>query len=135
LVDTIVRELADAVRIVPIPGPCALIVAASASGFPMNKFMFLGYPPAKKKRKRFFEEIADSKYPAVFYESPHRITKTLREIAPFIGEKRKVMVCRELTKKFESMYRGTILEALNRVEADIKKGEYTIVVDGIRGGE
>src|SRR3989344_739541 len=71
LVKAAVESLsADLVKIVPIPGPSAVTAAASVSGFPMDKFLFLGFPPAKRKRKKFFEEVVSSRYPAIFYESP-----------------------------------------------------------------
>ncbi len=66
--------------ITPIPGTSALTVMASVCGFPMDKFLFLGFPPIKKKRKQFFEEIINSKYPVIFFESPYRIIKTFEEL-------------------------------------------------------
>ena len=106
-IEEVVKLLGDQVKIIPIPGPSALIASASISGFQMNKFLFLGFPPQKRKRKKFFQEVVDSKYPVVLYESPHRILKTLDEISA-INNKLSVVVCRELTKKFETTYRGTI---------------------------
>ncbi len=114
--------------IVPIPGPSAVSAAASISGFPMDKFLFLGYPPTKKKRNKFFQEIAKSSHPVVCYESPHRILKTLEELRRAAGGGRSAVVCRELTKKFESIYRGTIDEVTEHIQRDPIKGEYTVVV-------
>lgn len=115
-------------EVVPIPGPSALTAAASVSGFPMNEFLFLGFPPKKNKRKRFFQEVADSKIPVILYESPHRIIKTLSELQQVVDSGSRILVGRELTKKFESIYRGPISKVIKRVEQDPIKGEYTIVV-------
>ncbi|MFH1575521.1 MAG: 16S rRNA (cytidine(1402)-2'-O)-methyltransferase [Candidatus Nealsonbacteria bacterium] len=115
------------VPVVPVPGPSALIAAASIAGFQMDKFMFLGFPPVKKKRKKFFEEAVNSKYPVVFYESPYRIIKTLEELSSLNAE-RKIVVCRELTKKFETVYRGSAKEVLAKLPKDEIKGEFVVVV-------
>ena len=120
------------IQIVPIPGPSALTAAASISGFPMDKFLFLGFPPAKKRRKKFFAEIINSKYPVIFYESPHRIIKTLSELQSLVISHKSlvnVVVCRELTKKFETIYRGKIDEAIEKIKKDEIKGEFAIVVE------
>ena len=71
-------------KIVPVPGPSAVTCAASISGFPMDKFIFMGFPPVKEKRKKFFEEVLNSKYPLIFYESPYRIIKTLSELQSLV---------------------------------------------------
>ena len=110
-------------KIIPIPGPSALIAALSMAGLPADKFIFLGFPPAKKKRKKFFEEIAQAKYTVVFYESPHRILKTLQEL---IDLNRQVVVCRELTKKFETIYRGNIKKIIKQIKP---KGEFVIIIN------
>lgn len=112
--------------IVPIPGPSAVTSALSISGFPTDKFLFLGFPPHKNKRKKFFESVAASEYTVVFYESSHRIHKALGEMMEVLGPEREVCVCRELTKKFESIYRGSIEEIVTMNIPD--KGEFVIVV-------
>ena len=117
------------VKIVPIPGPSALTAAAGISGFPMDKFVFMGFPPAKKKRQKFFEEVVNSKYPVIFYESPYRIIKSLTELKT-INEKLEVVVGRELTKKFETIYRGTIEEILAQLKPAEIRGEFTVIVKG-----
>ena len=116
------------VTIVPIPGPSAVTAAASISGFPTEKFLFLGFPPTKRKRKKFFEEIVKSKYPVIFYESPYRIIKTLEELRLATGDERQAVICRELTKKFETVYRGKIEEVIKKIEKDKIKGEFVVVV-------
>ena len=130
LVKEVIERLNDEVKIIPIPGPSALTAAASVSGFFMDKFLFLGFPPTKKKRKKFFEEVANSKYSVVFYESPYRIIKTLKELNSFLTEERKIVVCRELTKKFETIYRGEISQVIKKIEKDKIKGEFVIILEG-----
>ena len=118
-------------KIIPIPGPSAVTTAASISGFPMDKFLFLGFPPTKRKRKKFFNKVIESEYPVIFYESPYRILKTLNELKLATSEKRqeiKIAVARELTKKFETIYRGTITEVIKKIEEDKTKGEFVIIV-------
>lgn len=134
LIEFLVKEDIDVV-IIPIPGCSALISAASISGFPMDRFTFLGFPPHKKKRNKFFEELlrqlVDLKHPVIFYESPHRIIKTLEEISNKSQEVNlnlQVVVCRELTKKFETIYRGTINEVIKKIKDDKIKGEFTIII-------
>lgn len=114
-------------KIVPIPGPSALILAASISGFPMDKFLFLGFPPIKNKRRTFFQKAVESEYPAVFYESPYKILKSLGEIADHDRD-REVIVCRELTKKFETVYRGPVKDVIEQVKKDPVKGEFTVII-------
>ena len=126
---------ARSVKIIPIPGPSAVTAVASVSGFPMDRFLFLGFPPTKRKRKKFFVEVVNSKYPVIFYESPYRIIKSLRDLRETDAklntkQTRNIVVCRELTKKFETIYRGTIEEALNQLEKSEIKGEFAIVVEG-----
>ena len=114
------------IEIIPIPGASAALAALSVSGFSTDKFIFLGFPPHKKRRKHFFQEVSKNKYTVVFYESPHRIKKTLQNLAEVLNKNRQICICRELTKKFESIYRGSIEEIL---EMKIKeKGEFTLVV-------
>jgi len=123
------------IKIVPIPGASAVTAAASIFGFPMDKFLFLGFPPTKRKRKKFFEEVINSKYPVIFYESPYRIIKTLKELSSFIREIRgqisensRIVVCRELTKKFETIYRGKIEKVIKKIEKDKILGEFVVII-------
>ena len=131
LINEIVEKV-EMVEIVPIPGPSAVTAAASISGFPMDKFLFLGFPPKKRKRKKFFEEVINSKYSVIFYESPYRILKTLKELqleAKTYTLEPKIVVCRELTKKFETIYRGKIEEVIEKIEKDKIKGEFVVIVE------
>ncbi|MFA5747272.1 MAG: ribosomal RNA small subunit methyltransferase I, partial [Candidatus Paceibacterota bacterium] len=131
LVEEALRSLPD-LKITPIPGPSALAAAASVCDFSMDKFLFMGFPPVKKKRKKFFEELLASEHPVIFYESTYRIIKSLEELAVLEEEggktKRRVVVCRELTKKFETIYRGTAKETAEQIKKDTDKGEFVVVV-------
>jgi len=120
-------------RIIPIPGPSALSVLASVAGVPMDKFVFLGYPPHKKGRKKFFEEIVQYAHPVILYESPYRILKTLGELSEIlrkvaIAKSYSVVIGRELTKQFETIYRGSIDDVLKQLEKENPMGEFAIVV-------
>jgi len=113
-------------RVVPIPGPSALIAALSISGFPADKFVFMGFPPHKNKRQKFFKEVAEQKYTVVFYESGHRIKKCLGELAAVLPPKAQMLVARELTKMFETIYRGTIFQILEQ-KID-ERGEFVVII-------
>ena len=121
-------ERDKSIKIIPIPGPSALITLASIAGFPTDRFVFLGYPPHKNKRKKFFEEVARSQYPVILYESPYRIIKTLQELAG-IKKDMGVVVGREITKKFETIYRGAIDEVIEKAQKDKIKGEFVVIVE------
>jgi len=125
------------IKIVPIPGPAALTAAASISGLPMDRFIFLGFPPTKKKRQKFFEEMINSPYAVIFYESPHRLWKTLNEIKELLISRQLVdqyqwVICRELTKKFETVYRGTIDAVMTQLAKEEIKGEIVVVVSRLK---
>lgn len=129
IIERVLKELGNEVEIIPIPGPNAALTALSISGFPTDKFLFLGFPPHKKGRQKFFQEVADSQHTVVFYESPHRILKTLQSLADHSDLKTRILVvARELTKKFETIYRGTAEEILAKYQNELKKGELVIVV-------
>lgn len=128
LISQIIEKLGDSVKIIPIPGASAITASASIAGIPMDRFVFLGFPPAKNKRKKFFQEAADSKYPVILFESPHRILKTLNDLS-IINNQLSLIVCRELTKKFETTYRGTPQQVAKSIENDKVKGEFVIVVN------
>ncbi|PJE75669.1 16S rRNA (cytidine(1402)-2'-O)-methyltransferase [Candidatus Uhrbacteria bacterium CG10_big_fil_rev_8_21_14_0_10_48_11] len=115
------------ISITPIPGPSAMAAAASVCGFPMDSFLFLGYPPHKKGRKTFFDRVADSKDSVIFYEAPHRILKALVSLAERCPN-RQLVICRELTKQFETIRRGAASEILAAAKEESPRGEYTVVV-------
>lgn len=110
-----------------IPGPSALITAAAAAGLPVHKFLYLGFLPLKKGRKMLLESLKDSPYTIIFYEAPHRIQRTLKELMKTFGE-RKIAVCREMTKMFEEVFRGNLSEACAHFEKTRPRGEFTIVL-------
>jgi len=114
-------------KVVPIPGPSAVTAALSVAGLPANLYLFLGYPPHKKGRQKFFKAVAQYEHAVVFFESTHRIIKTLTELADLLKE-RKVIVCRELTKMFESIYRGSAADVLNQLKLSSQQGEFVVVV-------
>ena len=126
LIAEVIEKFGDKVEIIPIPGPSALTTIASIAGIPMQKFLFLGFVP-KRKQKKFFQEIVNSKYPVIFFESPYRIIKTLEKIQELEPDL-KVVVARELTKKFETIYRGTLKEVINSIRQDKIKGEFVVIV-------
>ena len=115
------------IKIVPVPGASALTTAASVAGFSMDKFIFLGFPPVKKKRKKFFKGVANSEYSVIFYESPHRIIKSLTELET-IDKDLFMVVGRELTKKFETIYRGTVEKVLEKLKKEEIRGEFVVIV-------
>lgn len=126
LVEAVRERFYDAVKIVPIPGANAALAALSVSGFPADRFLFLGFPPHKKGRKTYFEKIAATEETIVFYESKHRIIKALEELSR-IAPARPVMVARELTKQFETLYHGTAGECLAQLKKDKILGEFVVV--------
>lgn len=113
-------------NIIPVPGASAVITALSISGFATDKFIFMGFPPNKKGRKTYFENLAKAEFTVAFYESCYRIKKCLSELAEVLDEKQQVCVCRELTKKFETVYRGNIQEILEMNMSE--KGEFVVVI-------
>ena len=126
LVEHIIRTVKD-VPVIPVPGPSAVTAALSVCGFPADKFLFLGFPPHKKRRKELWQTVAESPYTVVFYEACYRIKKSLGQLAALIPE-REICLCRELTKMHESIYRGTIKEVAEMVMPE--KGEFVAVVRG-----
>jgi len=128
LISHILRESPET-RVISIPGPSALISALSISGFPSSDFLFLGFLPHKKGRETLFKEIANSERTVVFYESPHRIMKTLESFKKNIPE-RKIMIARELTKIFEETVFGLPGEVEKYFFDNTTKirGEFVVVV-------
>ena len=111
-----------------LPGPTALIPALINSGFPCEKFSFEGFLPAKKGRTKRLKEISTQNKTMIFYESPHRLIKTLKDFFEYFGIKRQVSVSREISKKFEETIRGTLLQAIHHFEKNKPKGEFVIVL-------
>ncbi|MBI4438236.1 16S rRNA (cytidine(1402)-2'-O)-methyltransferase [Candidatus Uhrbacteria bacterium] len=127
LIEELVRHFGERLTVTPIPGPCALATALSVAGVPADEFLFLGFPPHKKGRQSFFERIRLTPCTVVFYESTHRILKTLGELTSRMPE-RPLVVCRELTKLYETIYRGSAAQVTEQLNSTSIKGEFVIVV-------
>ena len=120
----------DEIPVIPIPGPSAVITALSVSGLPTDAFLFKGFLPHKsKKRRDLLKELEDARETLIFYESPHRISESLRDILEVLGD-REIVLTRELTKAYEEVLRGKVSEILNQIEGRQLKGEITLVVSG-----
>jgi 16S rRNA (cytidine1402-2'-O)-methyltransferase len=126
-----VREAAAAgISVVSVPGPSAVMAALTVSGLPPDRFVFLGFLPRRLgERRRALEAAAALPWTLVFFEAPHRITAVLEDIEAVLGD-RRVALARELTKKFEEVFRGTVSDALRHHRAHAPRGEFTIVVEG-----
>jgi len=116
------------VTVVPIPGPSALTSAISVCGFPMDEFAYLGFVPHKKGKETMMKEVAARSTASIFFESTHRIEKTLASLAKVLAPDRRVFVGRELTKMHETLYRGTIDEVMKQLQGTSTKGEFVIIV-------
>ena len=119
---------ARGIRIEPIPGASALTASISVCGFAMDEFNYVGFLPHKKGRQTLIKEIAERETPTVFLESTHRIAKTLASLQEVLDENRLIFVGRELTKKFETLYRGSVSEVITALGKTSAKGEFTVIV-------
>lgn len=115
-----------------LPGATAFVPALVASGLPDDRFCFEGFLPQKKGRKTRLENLRDEERTMVFYESPYRVVKTLKQFAEVFGEDRKVCCCREISKVHEECVRGTMTEVIAHFTEKEPKGEFVIVVEGTR---
>ena len=121
-------------QVIPIPGPSAPVAALSASGFPTDNFLYLGYLPRKTKgRKDFLEDVKEHPWTLVFLETPHRLIQSLEDMLVVLGD-REIAVARELTKLHEEIFRGAISEAREHYSQNEPKGEITLIISG-RGNE
>ncbi|HNU81414.1 MAG TPA: 16S rRNA (cytidine(1402)-2'-O)-methyltransferase [bacterium] len=137
LVASALSEYGGKLTVTPLPGPSALISALSISGWPVDRFTFFGFLPHKKGRQTMLKDLLDSSYPSVFYESKHRLAKCLREIIILkakTGKRVDMILARELTKMFESIYRGSPEELLGLLEKDVdmQKGEFVVLIRKIK---
>ncbi len=145
LVAKVIEKFGDDIKIESVPGPSAVTAALSISGVPTDKFIFMGFPPHKKGRQTFIRKIIESDYPVAVYESKHRIMKFLEELKAEkdrigyeededIKKKKKnlssVVVCRELSKMHETVYRGSIEDIIAKIGAtsDDQRGEFVVIV-------
>ena len=123
------RAIEEDIHVISIPGPSALIAALSLSGFPADKFIFVGFLPSKKSlRLKILKELSLELRTLVFYEAPHRILETLTDMKDVFAERRAVIV-KEITKIHEEAFRGSIPDILSNVEKTKIAGEYVIVIE------
>lgn len=130
----LVREVRQAgYKVSPVPGPCALVTGLSAAGLPTDRFLFVGFLPAKRSgRKSALEELRDQTATLVFYESPHRILDLMQDMADVLGAERECVLGRELTKTFETFYSGNASSVLDELREDPHgaRGEFVVMVRG-----
>ncbi len=124
------------VPVVPIPGPTAAMTALCVSGQPTDRFVFEGFLPLKgSSRTARLEAIQREERTVILYEAPHKLVKTLADLRERLGPDRPITLGRELTKRFEEFWRGTLEEALAHYQAEAPKGEFTVVIQGAPQGE
>lgn len=130
LVSEMKKKFGKEIEIIAIPGASALVSALSISGLPVDQFLFLGFLPHKKGRETLFKEISETKRTIAFYESPHRILKTLESLKKHIG-KREVVIARELTKIYEETISGSAEEIIEYFEKNPDKirGEFVVMIE------
>ncbi|MBU4256958.1 16S rRNA (cytidine(1402)-2'-O)-methyltransferase [Patescibacteria group bacterium] len=149
LVQAAIEKFGDDARIESVPGPSAVTAALSISGIPTDKFVFMGFPPHKKGRQTFLKKILESEWPVVVYESKHRIIKFLEELKKMSNDKflmtnqdqnpndknkkinlTSVVVCRELSKMHETVYRGELKSIIEKIKSDpnAQKGEFVVII-------
>lgn len=128
-----IRLVSEAIKnnieVISIPGATALIAALTISGLPTDSFVFEGFLPQKKGRQRKLQELSEEERTIVLYESSHRIEKLIDELVQYFPQ-RYVVVCRELTKKFEETWRGYPLELKEKMNERIIRGEFVVVISG-----
>lgn len=125
----LVREcVRESISVECLPGATAFVPALVQSGLPASSFAFEGFLPVKKGRQTAMKAIAEEERTVILYESPHRLAKTLRELADHCGPERPAAVCRELTKMFEETRRGTLAELAAHYEAHAPKGEIVVII-------
>ena len=126
--ELVVAATEKGLRVIPIPGASAVISAVAASGLPADSFLFMGFLPRKQaERQKRLVDVATQPATLVMYEAPHRLIRALNDIMLVLGD-RRIAVCREMTKVYEEIFRGTVSEAL--VYFERPKGEFTLVLEG-----
>jgi 16S rRNA (cytidine1402-2'-O)-methyltransferase len=122
--------IAENIKVVPIPGPSSILASVIVSGFPLHNFVYEGFLPSKRLRRiKKLKALSDEKRTIVFFESPHRLTKSLNDMLEIFGD-RDIVVANDVTKMFEEIYRGLISEAIQKYSESTPKGEFTLVVKG-----
>ncbi len=132
----LIRQAIEAhIQLVPVPGVSACLTALSISGLPTDRFVFIGFLSNKKgRRRRQLEGLRSEPRTIVFFESPHRLVKMLRDVYDILGD-REIALAKEMTKVFEDVKRGSVSEVLSCLEDGEIRGEYTVIVEGLREGE
>lgn len=123
----------EGIIVTSLPGPCALITALTMSGLPTRRFCFEGFLPSekeKKKRRELLEELKNEYRTIIMYEAPHHLKATLKDLFETLGD-RKITLCRELTKRFETVIPTTISQAIELYESEDPRGEYVLVIEGM----
>jgi 16S rRNA (cytidine1402-2'-O)-methyltransferase len=129
------RALEEGLRVVPVPGPSAVVAALSVSGLPADRFAFLGFPPRKgAERETWLARLASLPLTVVAFESPRRISDLLQDLVDRGLESRRCVLCRELTKKFEEVRSGTLEDVLGGLDPETARGEITVVLEGAEPG-
>jgi 16S rRNA (cytidine1402-2'-O)-methyltransferase len=125
-----ILEKNSEIQIESIPGASSIITALSISGFNCDRFNFLGFLPHKKGKETLLKEIINSPVTNIFFESTHRIIKTLEKLQSLgFQENRNIVLTRELTKKFETIYRGTLNKILSDLKTGVSKGEFVVIIE------
>lgn len=120
----------EGITVTSLPGPAALITALTLSGLSARRFCFEGFLPSDKKEKALvLDELKEETRTIILYEAPHHLVKTLEELYKALGD-RKITLCRELTKKFETVFPTTLVQALEKYETEEPRGEYVLVLEG-----
>ena len=128
--ELIVAAIQQGITVIPVPGPSSIITALAVSGLPTDRFLFIGFLPRKKgQRRNFLESLVDQQATLIALEAPHRIRQSLNDLTEVLGE-RRVAVCRELTKIYEEIFRGTLSQAYQHFSEP--RGEFTLVIEGNR---
>ena len=130
--EELVKQCVEAgIEVLSIPGPAACINALIISGLPTRRFVFEAFLPAdKKERAHVLSDLENETRTIIIYEAPHKLIKTLKELTEHLGCERKAAICKELTKKHETVYRSTLGEAVTYYENNEPRGEYVIVIEG-----
>jgi 16S rRNA (cytidine1402-2'-O)-methyltransferase len=121
------------ITVIPVPGACALTTALCAAGLPTDRFVFEGFPPHKQgARRQLFESLADEQRTVIFYESPHRIADSVIDMRDAFGEQRQAVICRELTKTWETIHGDSLGELSQWIMADDnnRRGEFVVLIHG-----
>lgn len=121
--------LKETIEIIPIPGSSAVVTALCASGLPTDKFLYLGFLPAKKGRQTLFKSLQEIPYTIVFYESPHRLHKTIADLKEYLSPETKISIAKELTKIHETYFRGTLQDISEKLPEGKPKGEYVVILN------